>query len=327
MTNEIRSGNIESGFITPTGLKKKIPVDNPYVTKDEFIEHPIAAGLGLSTTTSMYINGVLDKMILKASAQANRICRRYFDTQTIDETKTGFRAQPFNPQLTTVVLNNRPFRKVNSIYIQVLKWFIQVDTSSQNSYLQEFPDFGYYKIVPLLSTSGTGVGSPIPAAILDKVALGVLWTNYTSGYGTDLSGMTLDQPSGITDLIRFQAPLGSRLIAPDQTLEVYKNTTLLTIGTDYTVDYPNAIITLKTAASITDVITANYVSNESVPFDIKEAVILLAAYYIGQAASNPLGADSLGIQTYSVSYGEQNKIEKRAKEMLDPFVNRNFKII
>jgi hypothetical protein len=324
MSNEIKSGNITTGNITPSGARKKIAVDNPYVTKDDFINDPIALGLGITTSSAMYSNGTLDKILLRASAEVNRICRRYFDTQTIDETKTGFRAQPFNPQLTTVVLNNRPYRTINSINIQVLKWFLPIIVSGPNSYLQDFPDYGYYKIVPLLSSSGQGYGSPIPAAILDRVALGVLWTNYTFGYGTDITDMELTQPVGNVDLKTFQAPLGSRLIAPDQTL-VVKIAGVAT--TNYTVDYPNAIITLGAVITAGQDVTADYISNESVPADIKYATTLLAAYHIGQSASNPLGAVSLGIQTYNVSYGELNGIKKQADELLGPYIKRDFKII
>ena len=150
MVNTIQSGTVETGNITPTGTKKMLAVDSAYVTKDEFINYSYAKGLGITATSAdgYYANGELDRILLRASAEVNRICRRFFDTQTIDETKTGFRAQPFNPQLTTVILKNRPYRTINSIYIQVLKWFIQVDTSSPQSYLQDFPDLGYYKIVP-----------------------------------------------------------------------------------------------------------------------------------------------------------------------------------
>jgi len=326
MSNTIQSGTVETGLITPTGTKKMLAVDSSYVTKDEFVNYSYATGLGITSSSTIYSSGELDRILLRASGEVNRICRRFFDTQTIDETKTGFRAQPFNPQLTTVVLKNRPYRKVNSIYIQVLKWFIQVDTTSANSYLQEFPDLGYYKIVPLLSSSGGGVGSPIPAAILDKVALGVLWTNYTFGYGTTITSETLTQPTGTTDLKTYQAPIGLRLWAKSQTITVYKNSVLVSSSAYTVTDYANGIIKFNNVVLITDVITASYISNESVPFDIKEATMLLACHQIGQGGSNPLGMDSFSIQTYSANFGK-GKLYEKAVEMLKPYVNRLPKII
>ncbi len=190
MPTPIISGQIATGNNTPTGSKMQVAVDNPYVEKDEFIQSFEAKVLGLSKDSPEYNNGVIEKCLLNASAWVNRHCGRWFDAQTIDEQKTGFQVRPYNPQLVTVVLNNRPYSKINSIYIQVLQWFIQVDTGP-NSYLQDFYDQGLYKIVPMLSSAGTGLGTPIPAAILDRVPLGVLWTNYTFGYGTLLEGEAL----------------------------------------------------------------------------------------------------------------------------------------
>src|ERR1041385_3736302 len=166
----LQSGFINTGTNTPTGAKKQIAVDNPYITKDDFINTSIAAGLGIDSSSAIYTSGDLDAMILAASAWVNRKCNMYFDTQTIDETKTAFVVKPYNPELVTVVVANRPYTKVNSCYIQVLKWFIQVDVSSPQAYIQDFYDFGYFKIVPLLSSSGQGAGSPIPSMIIDRIA-------------------------------------------------------------------------------------------------------------------------------------------------------------
>ncbi len=321
----LQSGHITTSTNTPTGAVKKIAVDNPYLTSDDFITTAEAIGLGITSTHVLYTSGELDKIILRASAYVNRYCRRYFDTQTIDETKTGFQVRPYNPQLVTNVLNNRPYQKINSIYIQVLKWFIQVDTSSSNSYLQDFPDFGYYKIVPLLSSSGQGAGSPIPAAILDKIALGILWTNYTFGYGTQL---TAQVPTGVVDGVNktFQAVQGNRLFAPDQTLTVYDNGVAV-LSTAYTVDYPNGKVTFTTAPISGHAITLDFTTNESIPADIKEALILVVAHLVGQALNNPTGATSLSMQTFSISWGNKSAVKERFEELLESYVNRMPKII
>jgi hypothetical protein len=321
--NIIRSGQIEGGTNTPSGAPIQVAVDNPYLTKDDFIKFPFAKGLGITASSPEYSDGSLDWVLLEASAEVNRICRRYFDTQTIDEQKTGFRAQPYNPQLTTIVLNNRPYRHINSIYIQVLKWFIQVDTTP-SGYLQDFPVQGFYRIVPLLSTSGQGAGSPIPAAILDKVALGVIWTNYTFGYGTT---MTSQSTVGDATFKIYQVPVGKRLMAPSQTVVVYDNSVVVP-SSGYTIDYPNGIITFTTARTSGSVITVDYISNESVPFDIRRATAYLAADVIGQGGSNPLGANSLSIQTYSVSFSDgHGKLYDKAMEILGPFISKMPKII
>ncbi len=318
MTQRIISGNIDTGFNTPTGAKMKVAVDNPYVSKDEFISSFEASGLGITKDSPQYQSGEIDRKLLQASAMVNRYCGRWFDMQTIDEQKTSFTVKPYNPQLVTVVLKNRPYSRINSVYIQVLKWFIQVLTTGPNNYLQDFYDGGFYKIVPLLSSAGTGVGSPIPAAILDHVPLGVLWTNYTFGYGTPLTGVEMGQ---IGDTKQYQANLGHRLIAPDQTYNVYDNSVLVA-PTEYDIDFPNAMITFKSSHTVVGPVTADYTSNESVPFEIKEAVILVTAHLIGQAVQNPLGAASMGIQTFNINFGEKSKVKERFQELLEPFVDK-----
>jgi len=315
----IQSGYFATPTSTPTGQRKKIAVDNPYITKDDYVNSVEASGLQITNSHQLYTSGELDKIILRASAWINRFCRRYFDTQIIDETKTNFWVRPYNPQLVTVVLANLPYQKINSVYIQVLKWFIQVDTSSPAAYLQDFPDYGYYKIVPLLSSAGTGVGTPIPAAILDRVPLGVLWTNYTFGYGTLLTGQVLTEVPPATVHTTFQVDLGNRLWSKDMTLNVYVDT-VLKAPADYTVDYPNGIVTFKATIGASHTVTADFTTNESVPFDIKEACLLLATHMIGQAQQNPLGAASFDIQTYNISFGDKSKVYERVEQLLEPYV-------
>lgn len=312
----IKSGFFSTGTNTPTGQPKVIAVDNPYLSKAEFITHELAIGLGITASSAIYTSGRLDKILLSASSQINRICRRWMDTQTIDETKTGIQVRPLNPQLVTMVLQNRPYQVINSLYIQVLKWFIQIDTSP-SGYLQDFPDLGYLRIVPLLSNSGTGAGSPMPAEIVDKTPLGVLWVNYTFGYGTVLTGVTLGQ-IGATKA--YQAPLYNQLWAPSQTLVVYGNGIVIP-STNYTVDYANGTVTFNSAYTPTTPITADFTSNESVPQDIKEAVALIAAEMAGQGLNNPLGASSYSIQTYSISWDKKTKLKERIDEMLGPYQN------
>lgn len=317
---KIVSGQINTGTNTPTGAKMKVAVDNPYVCKDEFLQGYEAKGLGLTKDDPEYSNGELDRMLLQASAVVNRYCRRWFDTQTIDETKTGFQVRPYNPQLVTVVLGNAPYSRINSMYIQVLQWFIQIIVSGPGSYLQDFYDKGFCKIVPLLSTAGTGLGSPIPAAILDRVPLGILWTNYTFGYGTVLTNEPL---INVPQTKQFQAELGNRLWAPDQTISVYDNGVLKTLHTDYELDCPNGLVTLTYTPSDVNLITADFTTNDSIPFDIKDATKLVAANLIGQALSNPAGASSMSIQTYSSSWAAgNNKVEERFKSMLEPYVDK-----
>lgn len=315
----LKSGYVNVGTNTPTGQPMMYEVDNPYLQKDDFIQSFEASGLGLSVNSPQYVSGELDKKLLQASAWVNRYCRRYFDTQTIDETKTGFRVRPYNPQLVTVVLHNRPYSVINSMYIQVLKWFIPIIVTGPGSYLQDFYTDGYCKIVPLLSSAGTGLGSPIPAVILDHIPLGVLWTNYTFGYGTPLTTQVLTNSDGGI-FKAYQAPQGNRLWAPSQPLNVYKNGTKVAASA-YNIDYPNGIISFLSGNLTGDIITADFTTNDSTPADIKEAVLLLASHLIGQAQQNPTGVDSFGIQTFSVNFGGKSKVFERVEQLLQPYSN------
>jgi hypothetical protein len=316
--NTIQSGFFQTPSNTPSGLPKKVAVDNPYYTKDEFLTHELAVGLGITATSPIYTNGRLDRILLIASAEVNRFCRRWFDQQTIDETKVGIQIQPMNPQLVTVLTQNRPYTVINTIYIQVLKWFIQIDTSASSGYLQDFPDYGYYKIVPLLSNSGTGIGSPLPAEIVDKTPLGVLWTNYTFGFGTALAGVTMAQ---IGSSKAYQAPLYSRLWAPSQPTVVYDNGAPVIASNIASYDYPNGTVTFISSYSVVGPVTADYTSNESIPFDIKEAVALIAGEMIGQGGNNPLGASNYSIQTYSVAWKDKTYLRDRVERLLAPYEN------
>lgn len=300
---------------TPFNRPKQVAIDNPYLTKDEFITNELAIGLGITATSPIYTSGRLDRLMVAASAEVNRMCRRWFDTQTIDETKTGIIVRPWNPQLVTVALQNAPYSQINSIYFQVLKWFIQIDTSS-GGYLQDFPDWGMYKIVPLLSNSGTGTGSPMPAEIVDKVPLGVIWTNYTFGFGTQLVQQTFSQPAGNSDKKTYQAPLYSRLMAPSQTISVFQAGTLIAPSTYTITDYANGIIVLNSTNFYNNPITVSYTSNESVPFDIKEAVALLVADYLATGSSNPTGATGYSTQTFSINWGAKSKLLQRVDDIL-----------
>lgn len=221
-----------------------------------------------------------------------------------------------NPQLVTMVMQNRPYNKINTLYIQVLKWFIQIDTAP-SGYLQDYPDKGFIRIVPLLSNSGAGAGSPMPAEIVDKTPLGVLWANYTFGYGTPLTGLTLTQ---VGSTKQYQAPTYKQLWAPDQAKTVYDNAVVVA-ASNYTVDYPNGIVTFISSYTPTGPITIDVMSNESVPRDIKEAVILMAGEMIGQGGNNPLGARGYSIQTYSIQFGEKTYLRERIERMLGPYQN------
>lgn len=320
---------IQSGYFrtpsgnTPTGAPKKIAVNNPYVSKDEFIASFEAGGLGIDSSSPYYATE-LDKVLLRASAWVNRYCHRYFDTQTIDETETKFYVRLYNPQLVHVPLKNSPYQQINSMYIQVLKYFIQIDTTSANSYIQDFPDYGYVKIVPMLSSAGTGAGTPIPSAILDRLPLGVLWVNYTFGYGTPVTGYPMGTGDGANKI--FQTDLPYRLWAPDQTITIYDNGTPVA-STAYVLDAPNGKVTFNTAPVLNHVITSDFLTNESLPSDIKEATILLASYMIGQAGQNPTGATSYSLQTFSITFGENNQVYERVKTLLDPYVINTMRII
>lgn len=312
-----RSGWFQTPNNTPFGTPKKVALDNPYLSKDEFLTTELAIALGITSSSAAYTNGRLDKVILSASSQINRACRRWFDTQTIDETMTGFIVRPFNPDLVNVTLQNSPYQQILAVYIQVLKWFIQVDIGAQG-YLQDFPDYGYYRIVPLLSTAGTGAGSPLPAEIVDKVPLGVLWTKYRFGYGQVQTAVSLTQ---VGSTKAYQAALNYRLWAPDQTITIYDGGVPVAASNILSYDYPNGIVTFVSAYTPGVTITADFTSNETIPQDIKEACSILAAYMLGYG-KNPLGANSISMQTYSITFSKNkdNPLMERVRELLEPYV-------
>jgi hypothetical protein len=290
---------------------------------DDFCASYTAQGLGVAITDPLVTSGQLQKKILAASAWVNRICNMWFDTQTIDETQTGFKVRPYNPELVSVVFRNRPYSRVNSMFIQVLKWFIEVDVTGPASYVQDFYEDGYCRIVPLLSSAGTGVGSPIPAQIVDHIALGVLWINYTFGYGTPLLSQVL---SSDVNFKAYQAPVGNRIWAPSQTLNVYVDGNLMS-STQYTIDCVNGIITFNNSLNSSNIVTADFTTNQSLPAEIVEAVILLTAHLIGQDLQNALGASSYNIQTWSTNFGDMSKVESRARDMLAPYTNNTPKFL
>lgn len=294
-----------------------VAVDNPYLSVAEFLTTEVALGLNITTASPLYTSGRLSNILLGASSEVNDICRRWFDTQTIDETKDNIMIRPMNPQLVTMVFQNRPYQKVNSLYIQVLKWFIEIDVS-KTGYLQDYPDKGFIRIVPLLSNSGTGAGSPMPAEIVDKTPLGVLWANYTFGYGTPYTALTLALVGGTTNPNgKYQAPLYYQLWAPSQGCVVSDSGGIIA-AENYTVDFPSGTVTFAGYAP-TGPVTVAITSNESVPRNIKEAVILMAGEMIGQGGNNPLGATSYSIQTYSISWGDNTYLRKRVERLLGPY--------
>lgn len=311
-----RSGWFQTPNNTPFGVPKKIAVDNPYLTKDEFLTNELAVALGITANSALYTSGRLDKLILIASSFVNRYCRRWFDTQTIDDVVTGFTVKPYNPELVNVTLQNAPYQQILGVYIQVLKWFIQIDIGPQG-YLQDFPDLGFYRIVPLLSSAGTGAGSPLPAEIVDRVPLGVLWTEYRFGYGQAQTGVTLVQ---IGSTKAYQAPINYRLWAPDQTIVIYDTGVAIPAANIASYDYPNGIVTFVNTFTPGGAVTADYMSNETIPMDIKEAVALMVAYKIGYG-KNPLGAKNISMQTYSIGFSDNdnNPLMAQVKEMLDPY--------
>ena len=162
---------------TPDGMPMVTPYDIQYVTKEEFLKSPIAKGLGYNSSSEDYTDGTIDHSLLKASSYVNRICRRYFQKMTVDEIYPNVTIQVSNPRLTTVPLRYGPIQKINTITIQVLKWFIPFTLD----YLIQHPEQRFYQIVPMISSAGT-TGTPIPSVLLEQSDLGIIWTNYTFGY-------------------------------------------------------------------------------------------------------------------------------------------------
>jgi hypothetical protein len=191
-------------LITPTGKPMMIVRDSVYMTKDEFIKYP--NGLKLTTSSTLYTDGTLDTMLSIASEEVNRYTRRHFDVQTIDEVYDGIRIGQDAPRLVTVPLNEGPIQVVNSIWIQVLKWFIPFSLS----YLQVFPQKQIIQIVPFLGANYT-TAVPIPSAVLMEGLLGKVWVNYTFGYDVIPNAIKMATNLFATKLIGLQEnPVGAK---------------------------------------------------------------------------------------------------------------------
>src|SRR5581483_7775253 len=84
-----------------------------------------ATGLKLTTSSTLYTSGVLDVYLQMASEEVNRYTHRHFQRQTIDEIHYDTPIGQSEPKLVTLFLNEAPIQAINSIYIQVLKWFVE----------------------------------------------------------------------------------------------------------------------------------------------------------------------------------------------------------
>lgn len=160
--------------ITPTGQPMMNSRDVAYITKDEFLNFP--TGLKLTTSSPLYVSGMLDNILSSASEQVNRFCRRHFNVQTIDEVYHGVRIGQDMPKLITIPLNEGPIQVVNRVDIQVLKYFINFSLD----YLQIYPENNYIQIVPFLGGGTSGL--PLPSAATMSGMLGKVWVNYTYGF-------------------------------------------------------------------------------------------------------------------------------------------------
>jgi len=331
----LSSGQFSPGSNTPTGTEFVTFVDNPYISVQYYLQSAEAKALGLNENSDVVTSGELVRIIKRQSAWINRYCQRWFDIQRVWETKTGFTVRPYNPQLITVrVDNGPPYNSINQCWIQVLQWFIPIITSGPNSYLQDFYDKGFYKIVPLLSSAGTGGGSPLPAAIVDRVPLGILWTDYTSGFGVNLTGYAMGTGDGTAT--SFQAAIGNQLWAPGNNLwgvspnamtpvNVYDNAVLVDPSL-YTVDHMNGIITFNTAPLESHNISADFWTYETVYSEIKYACVLLTTAAFGTGAYNPLRHENLSVPGFSTSY-DKEKLDAKVKEILEPFIAHRISIV
>lgn len=332
----IQPGSFNAGSDTPTGTEFVTFVDNPYISISELLQNTAAKALGITNSSDVITSGEMANYIQRATAWINRYCQRWFDMQRVWEVKTGFVVHPYNPQLITVrVDNGPPYQTINQIWIQVLRWFIQIDITSDQNYLQDFYAQGYYKIVPLLSSAGAGTGSPLPAAIVDRIPLGILWTDYTSGFGTQLTGYNMGTGDGTTTV--FQAATGNQLWCQSnnlwtqgahtlESLTVYDNGTVVA-SSDYTVDYVNGKLTFNTAPVDGHNITADFWTYEGIPHDIKYGTLLLALHYWAVDNFNPMNHNNLSVPGLNISYSDEEKFMKKIEDMLQPYINKRFTLI
>jgi hypothetical protein len=331
----LTGGTFNPGSNTPNGSPFVTFVDNPYISLATLLLNSGAISLGITASSTVVTSGEIMTYIKRASAWINRYTQRWFDIQRVWETHTGFVVKPYNPQLITVrAENGPPYNSINQLYIQVLKWFISIDLTANTGYLQDFYDKGFCKIVPLLSSAGTGAGSPLPAAIVDRIPLGVLWSDYTSGFGQQLTGYAMGTGDGSTKV--FQSATGNQLWAPGNNLwsqslnastplVVYDNAVVVP-SANYTVDYPNGKITFIIAPVSTHNITADFWTYETIPDDIRYATILLTLYFYSIDNFNPMMHNNLAVPGLNISYNSEAMI-KRVQDMLEPYIQHRFTLV
>lgn len=309
MSTETRGGLWQTPTNTPTGAAMQVSVDNPYITKSQFILNPIAKGLGITASSTEYTDGTLDAIILEASSMVNRYCRRHFDRQTIDEIYPNITIQVTNPQLTTVPLDEGPINQINTIYIQVLQWFIEFSLS----YLQTIPEAHYYQIVPLLSSDGS-TGIPIPSVLLQQSNLGKIWTNYDYGYSRQIVADTSTADSGKT-IYTFTTPLWVKSTTSGVTPVIYVNGVAAS-SSSYSINYRDGIVTF-TGSQGSATITATYWTYyQALPQEVVQATILIAGKLFA-TRMNPLGL--VGFKTMNTAYNwaEYNPIDDQVRQLLD----------
>lgn len=201
-------------LITPTGHPMMVPRNTPYLTKEEFLNY--ANGLKLTVSSALYTSGLLDVYLSSASEMVDNYTQRHFSVQTIDEVYDGVRIGRNAPRMMTVQLNERPVQCVNSVYIQVLKFFINFDLS----YLQMFPDKGFYQMVPFLGGATTGA-VPLPAEVLNEGLIAKIWTNYTFGYDVIPNAIKVATSMIATKLIALQEnPVGAQSVQFGRTFKL-----------------------------------------------------------------------------------------------------------
>lgn len=159
-------------MLTPNN-RTRLKLKNPAVIADCWIsstDYPNLVALAADATYGAFVN----KFIIQACAQINKMTNRYWNIQTADQIFM-FSPQGFN-QYQTYVLENRPINSITDIYLQVNETFSNVDLS----YMQLFDEERTVRIYPLnIALSNLQV---ISDRLISQTTN--MWFRYSSGLAT-----------------------------------------------------------------------------------------------------------------------------------------------
>lgn len=184
--------------LTPNG-RTRLSFHNPLDINSCWItanDYPNLSVMANDPTQGAYI----EKMIVTACAQINRLCNRYWNNQTADQIFVN--DKDYYGGFQTYILENGPINSVTDMYLQVSNTFLQISPQ----YLQQFSDERTIKVFPFIQYAGIS-NTFHQVDVSSKLSF---WIRYNSGpdgvnvfipedikYATSLMVDYLSNPSGV----------------------------------------------------------------------------------------------------------------------------------